>query len=95
MIEMINNIHFALVMNIQIIFEAEISQGKRTSVQYTTKSLEIKTIFINLTSNLSVADLLEEINITKKNKMLKIEYVKTLRGTLENISESYITLLIF
>ena len=68
MIEMINNIHFALVMNIQIIFEAEISQGKRTSVQYTTKSLEIKTIFINLTSNLSVADLLEEI----KGELLKI-----------------------
>ena len=50
---MINNIHLALITNIQIIFEAEISQGKRTCAQYTTESLGTKTVFIDLTPNLS------------------------------------------
>ena len=96
MIEMINLVHFSLVTHIPLIFEAELTQGKKTSIKYVIESVGLVPIFINLIPSLTVADLLGKVSISKVNKILKIDYVKTkLRNALENSNETSNSIIIF
>ena len=57
MIEMINLVHFSLVTHIPLIFEAELTQGKKTSIKYVIESLGLKYmhspfLFFTLFSNI-------------------------------------------
>jgi len=96
LIEMVNLVHLSLITHIPIIFDAELTQGKKTAIKYVVESLGSTPVFINLIPNINSSDLLGKTSITKVNNNLKIEFIKTkLTKALEDTSNAANTLLIF
>ena len=96
LIEMVNLVHFSFITHVLIIFDAELTQGKKTSIKYVVESLGITPIFINLIPNFNSSDLLGKASITKINNNLRIDFIKTkLTKALEDINNASNTLIIF
>ena len=96
LIKMINLVHFSISTHVPIILDAELTQGKKTSIKYAVESLGFNPIFINLILNLNSSDLLGKTSIKKIDNNLRIDFIKTkLTKTLENINNASNTILIF
>ena len=58
LIEMIKLVHLSIITHVPIIFDAELTQGKKTAIKYVVESLGLTPIFINLIPNFNSSDLL-------------------------------------
>ena len=96
LIEMIKLVHLSIITHVPIIFDAELTQGKKTAIKYVVESLGLTPIFINLIPNFNSSDLLGKTSITKVNNNLRIEFIKTkLTKALEDTNNATNTLIIF